>query len=230
MVELKKLEAVLGYSFKDRHILSRALTHTSMTQSAKSDAASYERLEFLGDRVLGLVMAQWLLAEFPDENEGAIAKRHAALVCGDTLASIAQDIAIGDYIVMSEAEKKSGGQRKETILADCMEAILGAVYSDGGLDVAQTLIGTVWKDRIRHNLEPPVDYKSALQERLQARGMPLPEYRFIDREGPDHQPVFTVECRVENEPVVTAVAESKKAAEKLAAEKMLKLLESKVKE
>ncbi len=229
MSNFEKLETILGYSFKNKQILSRAVTHTSMMVGGGQVDASYERLEFLGDRVLGLVMAQWLLDVFSQENEGAIAKRHAALVCGEILAKIANEIALGHYITMSEAEKKSGGQKKETILADCMEALIGAVYSDGGLMAAEKMVKALWNERIHESLKPPIDYKSALQEWLQGRGMGLPEYRFIDREGPDHQPVFTVECHVEGQEIAVAVGESKKAAEKLAAERMLEQLEGKSK-
>ena len=215
--ETKKIEDVLLYSFRRPELLERALTHTSLRQS-KSDP-SYERLEFLGDRVLGLLIAELLLERFPNSAEGKLAPRLAALVSGRVLADVARSFGLGEYILMSDGESAAGTRDRRSVLADCCEAIIGALYRDGGLEAARTFVHRLWLPLI-DDVEPRVA-KTELQEWLQARGLPLPEYVVVDREGPPHQPLFTIELTVSGQEPVRATGRSKRAAELEAAEMML---------
>lgn len=214
---LASLEEKIGYHFKNRHWLKDALTHSST-----ADGNNYERLEFLGDRVLGLVMADALFRHFPEESEGGMARRHSALVQGRTIALIGHQNGIGEYIIMSVAERASGGGEKENIVADVMEAMLGAIYLDGGLEAAQEVILRLWGDNIDTLTDAPMDPKTELQEWVQARGWPLPVYDIIDKTGPDHAPEFVIEVRVEGHSPVTATGPSRRQAEKTAARTMLR--------
>lgn len=216
---LDTLQDTLGYRFTDQALLKKAMTHSSTGEDK-----NYERLEFLGDRVLGLVMAHILFETFPDEPEGALARRHSALVQGTTLSSIAGEHGLGDALILSQAERESGGAENENILADAMEALLAALYRDGGLKAAHTVIERWWGDRVHTMVRPPQDPKTALQEWVQARGFPLPTYDVVGRDGPDHAPLFTIEvCAADAKPV-QAQGSSRRAAEKKAAKTMLKHL------
>ena len=212
-----EMEAILQYRFDDRRHLELALTHSSLKQS-KNDP-SYERLEFLGDRVLGLVIAELMLEKFPDAAEGKLAPRLAALVSGATLADVARSLGLGVYIRMTDGEAAAGTNARDSVLADCCEAVIGAMYMDGGLAAAADFIRRVWKPLIR-DVEPRVA-KTALQEWLQGRGLPLPEYTVVERTGPSHNPVFTVELTVSGQDAVRARGTSKRAAELSAASEML---------
>lgn len=214
---LTSLEEKIGYRFKERSWLERALTHAST-----SDDNNYERLEFLGDRVLGLVMAEALCEHFPDEAEGGLARRHSALVQGRTIAEIGQSNGLGEYIIMSVAERASGGGEKENIIADVLEAMLGAIFIDGGFLAAKKVILSLWGDNIDTLADAPMDPKTELQEWVQARGLPLPVYDIIEKSGPDHAPEFVIEVRVEGQKPVTANGNSRRAAEKTAAGVMLR--------
>lgn len=215
-----ELEKVLRYSFTDKCRLQLALTHSSLKQS--KDDPSYERLEFLGDRVLGLVIAELMLEKFPGAAEGKLAPRLATLVSGATLADVARSIDLGGYIFMTAGEAAAGTNARDSVLADCCEAIIGALYLDGGLGVAGDFIRRVWEPLIR-DVEPRVA-KSELQEWLQGRGLPLPEYTVVERTGPSHQPVFTVELTVSGHDPVRATGSSKRAAELRAAGDMLQMI------
>lgn len=221
---LTDLEKKLDYTFGDRPLFTKALTHSSTGHSSTGEQRNYERLEFLGDRVLGLIMADILYKTFPDETEGDLAKRHSALVQGKTLADIATEYQLGDYILMSDSERDSGGAENENILADVMEALLAALYLDGGLESARKVIESWWGDRIHTMDKAPQDPKTALQEWVQARGLPLPAYDVVAREGPDHAPLFVVEVQVIGEKPVRADGTSRRQAEKMAAESMLTVL------
>ena len=212
------IEDVLLYTFDSPHLIERALTHTSLRQS-KSDP-SYERLEFLGDRVLGLVIAELLLERFPGAAEGKLAPRLASLVSGRTLASVARSIGLGGYVMMSEGESAAGTRDRTSVLADCCEAVIGALYLDGGLDAARTFVRRLWLPLVE-DVEPRVA-KTELQEWLQGRGLPLPEYRVVSQEGPPHKPVFTVELSVTGQDPVQATGSSKRSAELKAATAMLR--------
>ncbi len=221
-LRLKVFQDRLGYHFKDPEHLRHALTHASMTEEQ-----NYERLEFLGDRVLGLVIAEILYRCFPYENEGALARRHSALACTQTLAKIATDLEVPEIVRTSEAERVAGGRNQENLLADCMEAIIGAIFLDHGYASCQEVITSLWGDKIYTLVQPPVDSKTALQEWAQGRKLPVPTYDIISREGPDHAPVFTVSVTVEGYSPMEARGASRRTAEKLAAQSLYDLLKDK---
>ncbi|HPD83528.1 MAG: ribonuclease III [Alphaproteobacteria bacterium] len=220
--KFKKLEEIIGYQFKDSHLLERALTHSST-----NDDYNYQRLEFLGDRVLGLVIAHALFVEFRGENEGGLAKRHTALVQGTTCSIIGQAHNIADFIILSQSEKDSGVHMNENIIADVVESMIGAIYVDGGYEAAQKVVLKLWGDNIKTLEEAPQDPKTELQEWVQARGLSLPEYKIIDKQGPDHAPVFVVELKVEGFDPITSEGPSRRQAEKTVARIMLKNLKRK---
>lgn len=211
------IEKKIHYTFSDPLLLETALTHASL-QGIEYDN---ERLEFLGDRVLGLVIADMLYSDFSAEDEGSLAKRHAALVGRDALAKAAQVLDLSNDLKLSPSEMKSGGHKKETILADAMEALIGAIYLDGGIFKATDFIKTYWRGMINLQETPPADAKSLLQEWAQGKGMALPQYKMLNRSGTDHAPQFEIEVLVEGVGRATATAATKRAAEKAAAVQML---------
>ncbi|MFQ5954663.1 MAG: ribonuclease III [Kiloniellales bacterium] len=224
--DLDRLNALaerLNHRFGRPRVLRQALTHASRLNRGRR-ADSYERLEFLGDRVLSLVVAELLFARFTNEREGDIARRHAALVKGETLAKVAADIGLGDYLLLSPGEAEAGGRDNPAILADVCEAVIAALYLDGGLAAARGFIERHWRPLIEAAGLPPRDAKTALQEWAQSRALPLPSYREIGREGPDHDPVFTVEVTVHGQPPVSGCGPSKRAAEQAAATSLLRVL------
>lgn len=214
----------LGYSFIDHTLLDNALTHRSFSGS------NNERLEFLGDSILNFTIAELLYQHFPDASEGDLSRLRAALVRGDTLAEIARELELGDYLNLGEGELKSGGFRRASILADAVEAIIGSVYLDGGMDLAKKCIHGWFESRI-NDLSLATgekDPKSQLQEWLQGHKKPLPQYSVLKIDGEAHNQMFTVSCTVTmiSEPTV-ATAPSRKSAEKEAALLMLAKLEKK---
>ncbi len=213
------LEAVLGHAFGDRNLLTEALTHSSHVSDARQP--TYERLEFLGDRVLGLVVAEMLLEHFPGEEEGALARRHSALVMGETLARIGGGIGLSAHVILSRAEDDTGGRNKPNLLADVLEAVIAALYLDGGLKAAAEFIEKHWRPLMDSAPTPPQDAKTALQEWAQKEGKPLPDYELVSRTGPDHAPMFTVRTLVAGIRPETASGPTKKAAEQAAAETVL---------
>lgn len=214
---------VVGHTFKDKDLLHHALVHSSA--SAGRGAATYERLEFLGDRVLGLVVAEMIYRRFPVEPEGDLARRHAALVRREALARVADAAGLGQYIVMSRGEEDAGGRANPAILADVCEALLGALYLDGGLQAAAAFIEAHWPAMMEETLAPPKDAKTALQEWAQSRGLPLPLYDTVDLKGPDHSPVFTVRVTVQGFPPAEASGASKRVAAQAAARALLETFE-----
>ncbi|RZO35129.1 MAG: ribonuclease III [Rhodospirillaceae bacterium] len=218
-----ELEEILGYRFTDSGLLTRALTHSSLKNSGND--ASYERLEFLGDRVLGLIIAELLIDEFPDSAEGKLAPRLASLVSGWTLADVARNLGLAKFILMTDGEAAAGTNERDSVLADCCEAIIGSVYRDGGLDAATTLVRRYWIPLLVE-VEPRVS-KSELQEWVQGRGLPLPRYTVVDRQGPAHAPEFTIELKIATEDPILATGTSKQAAEQAAAAEMLALVQKK---
>jgi ribonuclease-3 len=218
------LQQRLGISFTNDDLLRMAMTHSSMTALSVSEK-NYERLEFLGDRVLGFVMADLLYARYPYEKEGDLAKRHAALVQGKTLAAIARKIDLGTAMILSEAERAASGADNDNMLADGLEALLGALYLDAGILECKNLINRLWDELLDVMLQPPQDPKTALQEWAQGKGLPLPAYQIIEREGPDHAPVFTIRVNVTGHKPVEATGASRRMAEKNAAEKLLSILQ-----
>lgn len=211
------LQRDIGYSFKDEKLLRVALTHSSTGESE-----NYERMEFLGDRVLGLVIAELLFRRFPNEPEGDLAKRLASLVQGAMLANLSGRISLSSYIVFSDSERDAGGASNDNILADVYESLIGAIYLDSGFAPCRTLIETQWADVLDTMKKPPQHPKTSLQEWAQAQGLPLPSYEVVAQSGPDHAPVFDVRLLVKDYGSVTAQGRSRQEAEKLAAEEFLK--------
>jgi ribonuclease-3 len=220
---LDDLQTALGYRFKNLSLLRRALTHASAEPSSNN---AYERLEFLGDRVLALVIAERLLERFPDEREGEISRRHVGLVRREALAEVARRMDFGQFLLLSRGEAEAGSRDRESILADVMEAVLAALYLDGGLDTAQRFILDHWTDLLEAEIAPPQDPKTTLQEWAQGRGLPLPSYEVVAQEGPSHAPQFTVRVWVKGQSVKTATGGSKRAAERASAIDLLKELEA----
>ena len=211
----------LGYSFKDEGLLRQALTHASAATKKDHDN---QRLEFLGDRVLGLVISQALFEDDRAAREGQLAPRFNALVRKEACADVAAEIDLGEALKLGRSEMRSGGRRKVALLGDAMEAVIAAVYLDSGFSETRELVLRLWGNRIHTAQERAVDPKSALQEWAQARALATPAYVDISRSGPDHQPVFTVEARLGNGKSATGEAASKKAAQVQAASALLEKL------
>lgn len=228
------LEKALGLRFKDAALIEHALTHASAKsaepksagrakRAGKSSAAQVdnERLEFLGDRVLGLAIADLLNERFPNAREGELARRFNLLVRGETCAEIARQIGLGRHMVMSASEDASGGRDKDTILADAMEAVLGAIFQASGFDRAREVVRRLWGDKAGDAPAIIADAKSALQEWAQGRGSELPRYTEVSRTGPDHAPVFISEVRIDGCEPARGEGASKRAAEQAAATTLL---------
>ena len=217
---LTQLFERLGYAFKNRSLIELALTHASARPSLKPNEDN-ERLEFLGDRVLGLAIAELLTASFPDASEGELARRFNQLVRAETCAEVAQDWELGKLILMSGGEADSGGRGKKTILANACEAVLGAIFIDGGYAAAREIVHRFWAAELSgYGLATP-DAKSVLQEWAQGRRLPLPRYIEIAREGPDHAPHFTAEVQIDGVAPERGHGANKRAAEQAAALAML---------
>lgn len=217
--ERRALTARLGHSFVDETLLDLALSHSSSERG--QGTLSNQRLEFLGDRVLGLVVAEWLLREFPNAEEGELAIRLNALVRQETCASVAERIALGPCLMLGPGEERAGGREKTAILADACEAVIAALYLDGGLGAAERFIKAEWAGLVAEPARLMRDAKTALQEWTQARGRGIPIYREVERSGPDHAPVFTVEVAVGGGAATRGVGGSKRQAEQAAARAML---------
>ncbi len=221
--ELISFSARLGYRFSKPELILRALTHSSISSPTRPDN---QRLEFLGDRVLGLVMAEALLAADTDAAEGQLAPRFNALVRKEACADVARQIDLGAVLKLGRSEMMSGGRRKEALLGDAMEAVIAAVYLDGGFDAARDVIRALWGARITAVEEDARDPKTALQEWAQARGQQPPRYDELRREGPDHAPVFTIAVRLDSGEEEQASAGSKRYAEQAAAKALLQRMEA----
>jgi len=212
------LETTIDYTFADKSLALTALTHSSISRKRLS---SNERLEFLGDRVLGLVIAEMLYIQFPDEAEGALGYRFPALVRAEALAQVADNLGIAKFLLIDDREFANSEKRKTGILSNACEAIIAALYLDGGLPAARNFIERHWQQLLEQDLTPPKDAKTRLQELVQSRGAAVPAYRVTEQTGPDHAPEFTMEVSVEGAPPVTATGASKRAAETAAAEQLL---------
>lgn len=221
--ELKSLEQRLGHRFGDPALLVRAVTHSSMSSPTRSDN---QRLEFLGDRVLGLVMAEALLGADKAATEGQLAPRFNALVRKETCAEVAREVDLGAGLKLGRSEMLSGGRRKQALLGDAMEAVIAAVYVDAGFEAAKSLILRLWGDRVTRVEADARDAKTSLQEWAQARGLQPPKYEMVARTGPDHAPVFTIAARLENGEAAEATAGSKRLAEQAAAKALLSQVET----
>jgi ribonuclease-3 len=216
----RELEQRIGYSFADKTVLDSALTHISAL-SGKSRALSYQRLEFLGDHVLGLVISEMLFRSFPHAEEGELSRRLASLVRKETCADVARAIDLGSAIKLGVSEANSGGRRRLAILADVCEALLGAVFLDGGYQAASELIERLWGERMRTPERPLRDPKTVLQEWAQSRGLPTPFYREVERTGPHHDPEFRVSVELPDLRPAEGLGRSKRAAEQAAAAALL---------
>jgi ribonuclease III len=222
-----------GHAFRRPELLNEALTHRSAAQGRQHrgrhaggthpNLSSNERLEFVGDRVLGLIVAEWLIERFPHEQEGALARRHAHLVARPLLAEIGERLGLADRLAVAPNEARAGVKLLPTVLADAMEAVIGAIYLDGGLEAARTLVRDAWAAAMEAQKIPPTDPKTALQEWLGARGLPLPAYAVTSQEGPPHAPQFVVTVSGGGQQG-SGTAGTKQAAERAAAAALLGLL------
>ncbi len=234
----RSLETRIGYRFKDRSLLTRALTHSSARASGRANGRASasadrpvdgdnERLEFLGDRVLGLIVAELLLEIFETASEGDLAKRFNHMVRGAACAEVARSWDIGPHLILSDSEAESGGRDKETILADACEAILAAVFMEAGFAKVREIVRQHWQPRLEKLPIEAADAKSSLQEWAQSQGLALPTYTEIQRVGPDHAPKFTSEVRVDAKRAARGMGASKRAAEQEAAAALLDRLRKK---
>ena len=217
----RKLEARLGYRFADPELLDRALTHSSAVSPGKRIANSYQRLEFLGDRVLGLVVADLLYRRLPKANEGELSRALNALVRKETCAAIARQLELGTELNLGDSEARTGGAEKEAILGDVTEALIGAIYCDGGLGRAYELIEGFFGEQLGVANSDRADAKTTLQEWAQGRGLEPPNYVETERTGPDHAPEFTIAVKIVGFEPLAATGPSKKLAEHKAAERFL---------
>lgn len=217
--DVSRLEARLGHDFSDKTLLATALTHMS---AEGSRLGSYQRLEFLGDRVLGLSVADMLFARYPEAAEGDMSRRLADLVRKETCAEVAQSWDLGAFLRLGEGEILAGARKNRAILADACEAIIGAVFIDGGYGAARALVERALGERLLKPVKPLRDAKTALQEWAQGCGHPTPTYTERGRSGPDHAPVFIVAARITGLPDAEAQGQSKRLAEQAAAEAFLR--------
>jgi len=228
--EFESLQAVIGYQFRDRGLLEHAMTHTSRAnEDVTGGVIDNESLEFLGDAVLGFVVADLLFREFPEWDEGGKSKMKSSMVSTFALAKQAERLHLGEHLLLGRGEEKTGGRRKQALLADGYEALVAAIYLDGGIDAARAFIRREFAEMIagaRRGGMTAQDYKSGLQELVQARSQPLPEYRLVGTFGPDHEKRFEVEVLVGGESLARASGPSKKEAEQEAAKKALENLRS----
>lgn len=210
----------IGYHFADEALLERALTHISAL-SGKSRIGSYQRLEFLGDRVLGLIISEMLFRAYPRADEGELSKRLAELVRRETCADVARDLNLGEALRLGSSESNAGGRRRAAILADVCESLIGAVFLDGGYNAASEFVERLWGGRMRALERPPRDAKTTLQEWAQGRGLPTPTYREVQRTGPHHNPEFRVTVELPGRELAEGIGRSKRAAEQAAAAALL---------
>ncbi len=218
------LSDLLRYSFVDTDLLTAALTHPST--GARDSRNLYERLEFLGDRVLAVCIAELLYRRFPNEDEGALSKRLVSLVRREALAEVAEAIGLERHLTVASSARAEAGRARESMLSDACEALIGAVYLDGGLEPARAFVHRHWEALLGANAQPPLDAKTSLQEWLQGRGMDLPQYEVLAQNGPAHAPLFTIRVTTADGKAAEAEGANKRAAEQAAAAELLALLEA----
>jgi ribonuclease-3 len=216
----KDLEKKLGYRFKSQALLECALTHASV-RGGRTKRADNERLEFIGDRVLGLAIVEVLHEAYPKASEGELARSYNRLVRGATCAKVGRELGLGSHLILSDSEADSGGREKQTILADAVEAILGAIFLEAGFEKARVVVRRLWEGHREPRPEAVSDAKSVLQEWAQGQGLSLPQYAEIARKGPDHAPLFTSEVRIKGKPPARGEGATKRAAEQAAATALL---------
>jgi ribonuclease-3 len=217
-LDIGELEARIGHAFANRDLLAQALTHTSAAGGA---ARSYQRLEFLGDRVLGLAVAEMLYHAFPRGSEGDLSRRLSELVRKDTCADVAERWDVGPYLKLGGGEAQSGIRRNRSVAADACEAIIGAVFLDAGYEAARGVVERGFAERMQAFAKPPSNPKAVLQEWALGRGLPTPSYETVERLGPHHAPQFRIAVRVSGVPSAEGIGSSKRAAEQEAAEALL---------
>ncbi|MGH6814156.1 MAG: ribonuclease III [Hyphomicrobiaceae bacterium] len=220
MQDVSDFDRRLGYCFENRQLRDRALTHASV-RSGRGGRADNERLEFIGDRVLALAVAEMLCEIFPAASEGDLARRFNLLVRGEACAAVAREIDLGAQLIMGGGEAESGGRGKDTILADAMEAVLGAIFLEGGFEKASAVVRKLWQAHVERLPQNSADAKSALQEWSQERGWSLPRYKVAARSGPDHAPIFSAEVHTGGKEPVRGEGPSKRTAEQAAARAFL---------
>lgn len=224
MATLDALQEAIGYRFRDEGLLNLALTHRSMGYEGVT--GNNQRLEFLGDSVLGLAIAEMLYAIFPEEPEGDLSKRLVSLVNGEHLAAMARTMGLNQYLMLSTGEAEQGGRDNPSNLEDVCEALLGAMYLDGGIDAVRGLVNRYWRAMAEEMKAPPKDPKTSLQEWAQARSLKLPEYTVISADGPSHAPHFVIEVSLEGQQPCRGEAGTKRVAERQAAALMLQQVNS----
>lgn len=223
---LAQFQTRLGYHFSDAMLLRAALTHRSQALIDEKDRPFHnQRLEFLGDAVLGTIIAEAMYEAFPDDAEGVLSRKLVALVNGETLAAVAKALGVGDVLDVSDSEEKHGGRELQSNLEDACEALIGAIYLDGGLDAARSFVMHHWHAHIAALAHLRKDPKTELQEVVQGEGWPLPHYEVVATEGPSHAPIFTIRVHVQGQESVDATGANKKQAEREAAARMLAQLE-----
>ncbi|HSQ97739.1 MAG TPA: ribonuclease III [Rickettsiales bacterium] len=230
MVDFKKLYEALDYSFKNEEILITALSHPSLCYSKQLKCNSYERLELLGDSILSFIILDLLLNEYKDLDEGEISKRESYLVCTETLFHIGQNINIGKYIFMTKGEEKLDGRHNPKIIENVVEAIIGALYLDGGLDVVRKFIIKYWFDIIKGQKVIEKDPKTRLQEWAQKNKYNIPIYTVVDQTGLESNPIFEIQVELFNLPRITGKASNKKEAEINAAKDLIKYIKKNIDE
>ncbi|WP_029040244.1 ribonuclease III [Cucumibacter marinus] len=218
---LAALEEAIGHRFADRALFEQALTHSSAVAPSRRTAKSYQRLEFLGDRVLGLVVAEALIRRFPKANEGDLSRSLNAVVRKESCAAVARELQLGEYLHLGDSEARSGGADKDAILGDVCEGLIGAIYLDAGIEPARRFVEKRFEQWLSIGLAQRGDAKTTLQEWAQSRGLEPPAYVEVSRSGPDHAPEFTIEIALEGFAPVRALGRSKKIAEHEAAEQFL---------
>ncbi len=225
---MTQLEQALGYTFREPKLLETALTHSSYAnENKKLDIACNERLEFLGDAVLGQIVAEWLFRNFSEVPEGKMTRTRAELVCENSLAESSIQLGVGDALRLGKGEEQGGGRQRRSILADAFEAILAAVYLDGGRKPAEEIVGKFILEKMKGTIDVSVtDYKTRLQERLQRKKGQTVEYVLVGESGPDHSKEFTSEVRINGVCAGVGIGRSKKVAEQAAAREALEALEA----
>ncbi len=222
-MNISKIDSIINYKFKNKELLKTSLTHSSFSKTN-----NYQTLEFLGDRILSFVISEYLFTSFPNENEGDLSKRQTFLVCGNTLSKISKDLNLGNIIIFSKGEETSGGKDNPAILEDVLESLIGAIYLDSQeINVIKKIILDLWEPYLHKYEKPFLDPKSELQELLQTRKYPLPQYKLAKKTGTEHNPNFTLSINVTGiDKTFEATASRKKDAQKELAKNMLEYLKS----
>lgn len=222
---MNSLESRLGYKFKNTELLENALIHSSYANEVRGNTHSNERLEFLGDSVLSIIVSEHIYKRFPNMPEGELTRMRASLVCEKSLCEFSRELGIGQYLKLGKGEDKNGGRERDSILADAFEAVLAAIYLDGGMNAAKThIMNTVLRDLKHCDDDTFKDYKTTLQEIIQRNPEESVSYILIDESGPDHNKSFTVEVHLNSNVIGTGIGKSKKQAEQMAARQALELM------